>query len=169
MQQGLGGLRVLLADDSDRMRTILSALLNAVGIERIKEAGSGEQALAFFRSWNPDIAIVDYRMTPLDGLAFTRMVRGSPEGLNPYMPIIMLTAHSEAAEVIAARDAGVTEILVKPATAASVLDRVSRAVFRPRPFIRAATYVGPDRRRRSDPHFLGPFRRRDDIERATGS
>lgn len=159
----------MLADDSARMRTILSALLNAVGVERIKEAGDGEQAIAFFRTWNPDIAIVDYHMTPIDGLTFTRTVRSSPEALNPYMPIIMLTAHSEAAEVRAARDAGVTEILVKPATAASVLDRVSRAIFKPRPFIRAAAYIGPDRRRRVDPSFLGPFRRRDDIETATGS
>ncbi len=56
--------------------------------------------------------------------------------------------------------------MVKPVTARAVLDRLNNVIFKPRPFIRTAEYFGPDRRRRQDPAFEGPWRREGDAQLA---
>ena len=78
----------------------------------------------------------------------------------------MMTGHAERAEVEAARDAGVTEFLLKPLTLRAMVDRLEAAIQRPRAFIRAPSYFGPDRRRRDDPAYRGPRRRRDEAQAA---
>jgi DNA-binding response OmpR family regulator len=84
------------------------------------------------------------------------------------LPIIMMTGHSEKSRVVEARDAGVTEFVAKPLTAKAVLERIQAVIYRPRPFVRTATYFGPGRRRRDDPTFAGPWRRSTDADRAEG-
>ncbi len=100
----------------------------------------------------------------MDGLEFVRLVRTDTESPNPFVPVIMLTAHTEAKRVVEARDAGVTEFLAKPISAHQLYSRILAVIERPRPFIRAKAYVGPERRRRQDPKRKGPERR----ERKTG-
>jgi hypothetical protein len=65
-----------------------------------------------------------------------------------------------------ARDAGVTEFLAKPLTARGVVERLHQAIDNKRPFIRSLSYFGPDRRRRADALFQGPWRRESDSENA---
>ncbi len=110
------------------------------------------------------MAIVDFNMSPIDGVEFTRLVRQAADSPNPFLPIIMLTGHAARARVEEARDAGVTEFVVKPVTAKAVLDRINAVVNKARPFIRTQEYFGPDRRRRQDPAFTGPWRRQGDGE-----
>jgi DNA-binding response OmpR family regulator len=76
----------------------------------------------------------------------------------------MLTSHSERTKVEAARDAGVSEFCAKPVTAAELLRKIAAVIDHPRSFIRSDDYVGPDRRRRDDPEFRGPERRKDRIK-----
>jgi two-component system chemotaxis response regulator CheY len=116
----------------------------------------GAEALQVVRDHQIDIAIVDFRMSPLDGVQFTQLVRQSPDSPDPFLPIIMLTGFAERHRVFEARDAGVTEIVVKPVTARSLLDRINTVIFKPRPFIRTEDYFGPCRRRRDDPAYDGP-------------
>ena len=162
MPTGLEALSVLLADDNPHMREIVSVLLSNFGIKQIRAVHDGAQALTMLRAWQPDLAIVDFKMEPVDGVEFTRQVRNAPESRNPYLPIIMMTGHSGRARVYEARDAGVTEFVVKPVNARTLLDRIMAVVYRPRPFVRTKTYFGPDRRRRADPDFAGPYRRISD-------
>ena len=117
------------------------------------------------RDWPADLAIVDFQMLPVDGVEFTRMVRNAPDSKNPYLPIIMMTGHSEKSRVVDARDAGVTEFVAKPLTAKAVLDRIQAVIYHPRPFVRSATYFGPDRRRRDEAGFPGPWLRSTDQNR----
>jgi DNA-binding response OmpR family regulator len=70
----------------------------------------------------------------------------------------MLTAHSEQEYVVAARDKGVTEFLAKPFNVDGLYRRLSSVIARPRAFVNASSYFGPDRRRRQVPHG-GPNRR----------
>jgi two-component system chemotaxis response regulator CheY len=63
-----------------------------------------------------------------------------------------------------ARDAGVTEFLTKPLTARGVVERLHQAIDNKRPFIRSSSYFGPDRRRRTDANYDGPWRRDTDAE-----
>ena len=146
MDDGLGGLKLLLVDDNQHMRAIVSTILKGVGVRDVREACDGAEGLQALREWPADIAIVDFRMTPLDGVEFTRLVRNSPDSANPYLPIIMMTGFADRPRVVEARDAGVTELVVKPITARSIIDRLNAVVFRPRPFVKTHDYFGPRRR-----------------------
>ncbi|MGC1303384.1 MAG: response regulator [Caulobacteraceae bacterium] len=159
MTTGLEALRVLLADDNPHMREIVSVLLENYGVKNIRSVGDGSQAMIELRNWEADLAIVDFKMAPVDGVTFTRLIRSSPESRNPYLPIIMMTGHSARARVFEARDAGVNEFVVKPVNARTLLDRIMAVIYRPRPFVRTKDYFGPDRRRRADPDYRGPLRR----------
>jgi CheY-like chemotaxis protein len=161
----LAALRVLLVDDNQHMRSIVAAVLAGVGVQQVRECWDGAEALDALRQWPADVAIVDFQMTPIDGVEFTRLVRNAGDSPNPFLPIIMLTGHAERHRVEEARDAGVTEFVVKPVTARAVLDRLNAVILRPRPFVRTSEYFGPDRRRRQDPAYAGPWRRRDDGEK----
>ena len=168
MSAGLESLRVLLVDDNQHMRAIVQTVLSGVGVAQIRETRDGSEALSMLREWPADLAIVDFQMEPIDGVEFTRMVRNAPDSRNPYLPIIMMTGHSERTRVMEARDAGVTEFVAKPLTAKSVLERIHAVIYRPRPFVRTADYFGPDRRRRQDPNFNGPWRRSTDPQASQG-
>lgn len=157
-------LRILLVDDNPHMRTIIATVLKGLGIKETIEASDGSRALELMRQRSADVAFVDFLMQPMDGVDFTRAVRASEDEKIRFLPIIMLTGHAHRHRVAEARDAGVTEFMVKPITAKAVLDRLNAVVFRPRPFIKAETYFGPDRRRISGPP-PGPERRADRLTR----
>lgn len=159
---GLETLRVLLVEDNPHMRRILVTILSGVGFRQIKEAADGDEALTLMRNWPCDLVVLDFKMQPMDGVEFTRRVRDESSP-NPYLPIIMMTGHSERSRVEEARDAGVTEFVVKPLTARAILDRLNAVIDRPRPFVKSASYFGPDRRRRCDPVYAGPQRRSNDV------
>ena len=158
----LESLHVLLVDDNQHMRAITSAILQSAGIRKVREAPDGAAALEALRDHPVDLAIVDFNMFPLDGVEFTRLVRNSPDSGNPYLPIIMMTGHSERTRVQEARDAGVTEFVVKPITPKAMLDRIHAVIFHPRPFVKADDYFGPCRRRTTPRDYAGPFRRSTD-------
>jgi CheY-like chemotaxis protein len=155
-------LKILLVDDNHHMRVLLGEILKAVGVRQIFEASDGAQGLQMMRNHAIDIIMTDLSMQPLDGIDFVRLLRRSPESPNQMCPVIMITGHSTLARVQEARNAGVNEFLAKPLTARGVVERLSQVVDHPRPFVKTADYFGPDRRRRADPGFRGPFRRQDD-------
>ena len=152
-------LRVLLVDDSADMRALLRGILGGLGIRDVVEAADAETCFAAMRDTPPDIVFIDWMMEPVDGLELTRRIRNDTNSPNIYVPIIMVTGHSEPERVKAARDAGITEFLVKPVSPRSVVQRLVAIIEHPRPFVRTPTYFGPDRRRQNKP-FDGPDRRR---------
>ena len=162
MSGPLSAIRVLLADDNPHMRSIVAGLLEGLGVQHILQCADGASALDSVRSFKPDLAIVDFQMAPVDGVEFTYLVRNSPDSADPYLPIIMLTGYADKVRVFEARDAGVTEFIVKPVTGRALVDRLNAAIFKPRPFVKCEDYHGPCRRRRQDPAFQGPWRRCDD-------
>ena len=165
----LQAIQVLIVDDNQHMRAIASAILQSAGIRKIREVSDGAAALEALREAPVDIAIVDFNMFPLDGVEFTRLVRNSPDSPNPYLPIIMMTGHSEKHRVMEARDSGVTEFVVKPITAKAVFDRIQACIIRPRSFVKTDGYFGPDRRRSANPSYKGPMRRATDAQSTSGA
>ena len=157
-------LKALVIEDNNHMRTLLRSLLQALGIRQVFECTDGATGYVALREKSPDFVLTDLSMKPIDGIEFTKMVRNSKDSPNPYIPIIMVTGHTERARVEAARDVGVTEFLAKPITVQNILLRITEIVERPRPFVRCEGYFGPDRRRKKDPNFTGPWRRQDDFK-----
>jgi CheY-like chemotaxis protein len=154
-------LRFLVIDDNAHMRRILRTLLHGFGTREVYEAEDGAGALEAFTHYMPDIVLVDWVMPIFDGLELTQMIRQPGANANPYVPIIMLSAHSEKKRIVTARDAGVTEFLVKPISAKVLYERILNVVANPRPFIKTGSYFGPDRRRSVNPSYAGPERRKD--------
>ena len=122
-QTDFGKLTVLVVDDSSFMCNMIEAILGSYGCKNVVLAFSVTEALRKLDERPIDLAIVDWFMAPLDGLEFVRRVRFGIHRPNPYLPIIMLTGHSEAERVRKARDAGVNDFLAKPVT--------GEAVYRP--------------------------------------
>ena len=157
-------LKLLVVEDNHHMRLLLRGLLGSLGVRDILEAANGEGAMALLRDQKCDLILTDLAMKPMDGLEFTREVRTSKSSPNPFVPIIMVTGHTELHQVQAARDAGVTEFVAKPVTAKNLFARIAEIIERPRPFVRCPNYFGPDRRRRNVENYAGPWRRQDDLQ-----
>lgn len=158
------GFKALVVEDNPHMRTLLRALLQALGVRRVLEAADGAAGLLALREHKPVFVFTDLSMKPIDGIEFTRKIRLGNDSPNPLVPIIMITGHTERARVMAARDAGVSEFLAKPITMQNLQSRLTEIIERPRPFVRCATYFGPDRRRRKAEDYQGPWRRHDDYK-----
>ena len=156
----LGKLTVLIVDDNQYMISIVSAILRGFGVGRVISAKDGSAALEIVRSDAVDIMITDYNMGFLNGDELVRLIRTSSDSKNRFIPIIMLTGHSEASKVKAARDAGVDEFVRKPVTAAELFTKIRAVVERPRPYVESRDFFGPDRRRRKIGDFSGDNRRK---------
>lgn len=160
-------LRMLVIEDNKPMLSLIKSLLIAMGVGDVFGATDGERGWEIFRREDPDIVIADWLMSPVDGIAFTKLVRTDPLSPNPYVPVILITGFSEKQRVIEARDAGVTEFLVKPFATKDLYKRLSQVIERPRQFIRSEDFFGPDRRRHRaipDEEYDGPMRREADEE-----
>jgi CheY-like chemotaxis protein len=158
MRRGLAALTMLVVDDNEQVRSIVGVLLQAAGVLDVHYAKDGVQALEAVRRFPIDIAFVDHEMRGMSGLDFIVAVRDL-DSEKRFMPLIMMTAHSDMARLNAARNAGVSEFLAKPITADAVMARLRAVLMQPRPFIKAPAYFGPDRRRKARPEHQGPFRR----------
>jgi len=146
-------------DDNAHMLNIVKTILRGFGAVHVFEAKEPQEAIHRLRNDAIDIVVLDYLMGDEDGIDFLKKLRHETDSPAPFVPVIMLTAHSERARVEAARDAGVTEFCAKPVTAAEMIRKVGAVIDHPRHFVRSGTYFGPDRRRRADPNFKGPERR----------
>lgn len=162
----LNDIHVLMVDDNGPMRQLIRALARAGGIVNFSEAETAAEALEILRAAPVDLVIVDWKMRPMDGLSFTRLIRWGNESPNPYVPILMLTAHTEVSRVAAARDAGVTGFLKKPISTQLLFDRIGNALTDARQFIRVDSFFGPDRRHGQAGWYHGPFRRAGDTGEA---
>jgi len=144
----LSRVQALVIDDNAHMIQIVRSMLLGFGITRTYESRDAAEAFDIVRHEAIDIVIADYQMPILDGLEFTRLVRTARDTRNPFIPIILLTAHTERSRILAARDAGVTEVCAKPITAQQLWMKIAACVNAPRPFVRSGAFFGPDRRRR---------------------
>lgn len=153
-------LSFLIVADNAHMRRIVRSLLHGFGSRRVNEAEDGAMGLEAVETHAPDILITDWAMPIFEGLELVQMIR-NPDGFRfPYLPIIMLTAHSEKHRVIAARDTGVTEFLTKPISAKSLHSRILNIVLNPRDFVRTPRFFGPDRCRFVFANYSGTERRK---------
>ncbi len=148
-----------MVDDNVHMINIVKTILRGFGAVHIFEAKDATEAFHRLKHDSIDICISDYQMEVLDGVEFVQLVRNSSDSPNRYVPIIMLTAHSERSKVTAARDAGANEFCCKPVTAIELRRKVVAIVDFPRPYIKTSNFFGPDRRRKQDPNYAGPERR----------
>lgn len=140
-------LRFLIIDDSRFCRTLIRNALAIYRIADILEAANSTDALEVLQTTAVDFVLVDYEMPGSDGVELTRRIRWSEEkGINPEVPIIMISRHTDKSIVMAARDAGIHEFMGKPIAPTELYKRIRATLQQPRRFISGEAYRGPDRR-----------------------
>lgn len=156
---------ILVVDDMRPMLSLTASLLKIFGFSTIYKAQDADEGFALFCRHSPDIVLTDWLMEPYDGIELTRRIRNDPASPNRFVPVIMMTGYSHKIRVVQARDCGVTEFLVKPFRAKDLYARIEQLIEKPRRFVDAQEFFGPDRRRRRGDGYEGP-RRRDgeDVE-----
>lgn len=153
--------RVLIADPHIANARLLGELLRSMAPCQIWAAPTTDKALKLAGSIEPDIVFVEMSAENLDGVQFTKKLRRSTLSRREA-PVIMMTGQATAASILAARDAGVHEFLRKPFTVKDLVRRLEAVTLRPRDWIEAVDYIGPDRRRFNSGDYTGPLKRRSD-------
>ena len=117
---------VLVVDDFKMTIRIVHNLLRQIGFSDLDEAANGAEALGKLRSKSYDLIISDWNMEPMTGIELLRAVRA--DRTLAQTPFIMITAESKTENVIAAKQAGANNFIVKPFSAEKLGDKVS-AIF----------------------------------------
>jgi two-component system, chemotaxis family, chemotaxis protein CheY len=131
-------LSVLVVDDASTMIRIISTMLRQIGFRDIDEVQGGTTALAKMQAKRYGLVISDWNMEPITGIDLLRQVRADPD--LGEIPFIMVTAETRAKNVIAAKDAGVNNYIVKPFNAQMLKAKIE-AVFAEK----AEPVPGPER------------------------
>jgi two-component system chemotaxis response regulator CheY len=122
----LGALKILIIDDQEFVRTIVKKMLQQVGVGTVVEAHDGNSGLEVAGSELPDVVICDVQMRPVDGFGFVKALRAQPFGQT--MPVIMLTAHTDASTVSRAKELNVDAFLAKPVLPPALKDKVVKVM-----------------------------------------
>jgi two-component system chemotaxis response regulator CheY len=119
-------MKILVVDDYATMRRIVRNLLTQIGYTDIDEAGDGVSALAKLRESKFGLIISDWNMEPMTGLQLLKEIRADAK-LAP-IPFIMVTAESKTENVIAAKQAGVNNYIVKPFNADTLKQKIQAVI-----------------------------------------
>jgi len=119
-------LNILIVDDYRTMLRIIRNLLKQIDFENVDEATDGVQALAKLRAGNFGLVISDWNMEPMTGLQLLSEVREDPK--LKATPFIMITAESKAENVVAAKQAGVSNYIVKPFNAETLRSKIEKVL-----------------------------------------
>lgn len=155
--------RILIVDPHPVGVTVLTDILRNIARSQIWTAPSEPRGLALAKNVDPQLVFVEMSGPELDGCRFTRSLRRSHFACR-QAPVIMVTSTATAAGILGARDAGVHEFLRKPFTTKDLLRRLEAVTLRPRDWIEAVSYVGPDRRRFNSGDYAGDLKRRSDTK-----
>jgi two-component system, chemotaxis family, chemotaxis protein CheY len=117
-------IKILVVDDFATMRKVIRNLLKQVGYENIVEAEDGVIALKVLKSQKIDLIVSDWNMPNMTGLELLKAVRAD-EDLKTT-PFLMVTAEALQDNVIAAVKAGVSNYIVKPFTAETLNEKISK-------------------------------------------
>ena len=147
MHYNFRNLNIIFVDDDKNMHLLMKSILLAMNIVSSRGCFDAESCFKEMLEDPPDIVIADLSLKPENGLDLIRRIRAGEQGVDRFMPILVLSGQTKLENVIEARDVGATEFLSKPVSVGSLHDRLVWMIENPRPFIKAAGYVGPDRRR----------------------
>lgn len=119
-------MNILIVDDYKTMLRIVESLLRQLGFSNIQKATDGSAALKLLREGAFGLVLSDWNMEPMTGLELLKQVRADA-GLKDT-PLIMITAESKTENILAAKEAGVNNYIVKPFNAETLKQKLSAVV-----------------------------------------
>ena len=117
-------LKFLVVDDFSTMRRIVRNLLKELGYANVEEAEDGAQGLQMLKVAKFDFVVSDWNMPNMDGLQMLQAIRADPALAS--LPVLMVTAEAKKENIIAAAQAGANGYVVKPFTAATLDEKLSK-------------------------------------------
>ena len=114
--------RILMVDDQEPNLLLLDKMLSAEGFTNVLATGDPRMVEDLYRSFKPDLLLLDLRMPGMDGFEVMDRLRSAGEG--DYLPILVLTADVTRATRIRALEAGAKDFLTKPLDSLEVLNRI---------------------------------------------
>ena len=116
-------MNVLVIDDYKTMVRIVRNLMEQLGFKNVDEAGDGKTALEMMQNKRYGLVLSDWNMQPMTGLELLQQVRA--DAATKAVPFVMVTAEAKAENVVAARQAGVNNYVIKPFTLAVLKQKLS--------------------------------------------
>lgn len=116
-------MRILIVDDFKTMLKIVESMLRQLGFTQIEEATDGTTALQKLRNAKFDMVLSDWNMEPMTGLDLLKEVRA--DATLKHLHFILITAESKTENIIAAKQAGVNNYIVKPFNANTLKEKLS--------------------------------------------
>ena len=153
--------RVLIVDPNPHAARLLTDVMKALGAREVVVQLDEKRALKAASELEPGIVFTERTGEGLDGESLAKALRRSHMDCR-RAPIIMVTADATARTILGARDSGVHEFLRKPFTSADLFKRVENVALKPRDWVEAVGYIGPDRRRFNSGEFSGAGKRKAD-------
>ena len=143
-------ISVLVVESSEPMAALARDVLTTFGIKKIYSAYDIQKGFDISRHEKPDLVITDWLGDSNDGLALIKLLRTDSRSPDPLIPIILMTGFTYKDKIFAARDAGISELLVKPYTAHSMYHKIENLIEKPKAFVKTDSFLGPDRRHRME-------------------
>ncbi len=117
-------MKILIVDDFSTMRRIVKNLLRDLGFNNTQEADDGVTALPMLKRGDFDFVITDWNMPGMQGIDLLRHIRAD-DSLK-HLPVLMITAEAKREQIIEAAQAGVNGYIVKPFTAATLIEKLEK-------------------------------------------
>ncbi|HET8764498.1 MAG TPA: chemotaxis response regulator CheY [Rhodanobacter sp.] len=123
-------LKILVVDDFSTMRRLVKNLLVELGFTAalIQEADDGVNAMAMLKAQPFDFVVTDWNMPNMTGIDLLRAIRAEPA--LKALPVLMVTSENNRDQIIAAAQAGVNGYIVKPFTAATLQEKLTKVFER---------------------------------------
>jgi len=152
---------VMIVEPNPNASRLLREVLVTFGARSICIESTTDGALARARSDNPVMIFTELSGPNLDGFVFISQLRRSKFECR-RAPVVVCTSAPTAPDILRARDAGAHEVLRKPFSVADLSRRIEASTLKPRRWIEASVYVGPDRRRFNSGEYYGARRRQSE-------
>jgi two-component system chemotaxis response regulator CheY len=153
--EDLKDVRVLIIDPSGYSKTLLRQILLQLGVQHIEPVTATTEALDKMRLQLFDVVFCDENCGPLEPADFIRTLRFDLKTLNVTIPVVLVSSGANFALVAEWRDAGGSDVIVKPVSPETIRMRLVSLVLNPKAFVTAKSFIGPDRRRSGDRRQFG--------------
>jgi two-component system, chemotaxis family, chemotaxis protein CheY len=153
--EALKDVRVLIIDPSGYSKTLLRQILLQLGVQNIEPVANTTEALEKMRLQLFDLVFCDENSGPLEPTAFIKALRFDLKTLNVTIPVVLVSSGVNGGMIAQWRDAGGSDVIVKPVSPETIRNRLLALVLNPRSFVTAKSFIGPDRRRSGDRRQFG--------------
>jgi len=138
----LSRMSFLVVEDNPHMRSILRSILSGFGVRAIIEASDGAEGLELLIERSPDIVLCDWKMTPMSGSEFTRILRKDRDPSVSTTPVIIISAHARKNVIMEAIQLGIHGFIAKPVSPSVLYERIVDVIHKHGQYGRSKGFFG---------------------------